>query len=115
MTGMETTGSKEPGGRHRRSGKRLRRLFSGTNLVITFVASVVTIGLAGLAVWQAWPRQTYTFTVPSPDEITTEPCAFKATVQGKPPVGQIIVVSNQDQEIGDNNDPLLHFGPATQW
>jgi len=76
---------------------------------------VITIGLAALAVWQAWPRPTYTFTVPSPDEITTEPCAFRAIVQGKPPTGQIIVVSNQDQDIGDNSDPLLHFGPATQW
>jgi len=59
--------------------------------------------------------QVYTFTDPPSDTVTPEACAFYAKGLGKPPAGQVVVVSNQDQEVGDNSDPLLHFGPAKLW
>jgi hypothetical protein len=65
-----------------------------------------------LALWQYWPHESYTFTNLSPDEVTAEPCVFTAIGQGKPAAGQLIVVSNQVQAVGDNIDPLLHFVQA---
>jgi hypothetical protein len=96
----------------RRWRKRLRRFFSGINLVITLVAALATIGVV---VWQFWPRQVYTyiFTGLSHEGATPEPCTFTANGQGTAPAGQVLIVSDQEQGTGDNIDSLLHFGTVT--
>lgn len=98
-----------------RRWKRLRLPFSIITGAITLYAALVPA--VGLSYWQPWRPHTvyYTFIKPLPHEITPEPCAFTAVVQGKPPpVGWVMVISTQVLGVGDNVDPYLHYGKAVR-
>ena len=94
--------------------RRWQRLNRGWAIVVgVSVVVALVAGILDISGHFPFHRQVYAFTDPSPDTTMQESCAFTAIVKGTPPAGQVIVVSNQVQGVGDNIDPFLHFGRAT--